>query len=255
MLLVESGAEVVPFNTLGQVPVPAHTRSYRPVPYQDAVEVVRNTIANRLPNREVLSEEFALGRKGQHLFGLWTLDTDAEDNNLSIGMRQSYDKSLSLGLVSGGQVTVCSNLMFDSDTVRLVRKNTTNVWDDFSDLVERAVIRSESAYQRMQGELEAMKALDCPTIRGAELMGVALYNNVLRPQQATVAMRAWKDAPHAEFEPRTMWSLYNAFTEALKKGQPADMMTRYIGAHDFFRELITEEGINPFQQHLPMADA
>jgi hypothetical protein len=33
------------------------------------------------------------------------------------------------------------------------------------------------------------------------------------------ALKEWNEPRHAEFEPRTAWSMLNAFTEALKERQ------------------------------------
>jgi hypothetical protein len=236
-MLLTPNAEIVNFTQLAAIPTPEWTDSYRPVPYRDCVETVRSVLANHLSHREVLSEDFALGRKGQHLFGLWTLDADADGNKLTIGMRQSYDKSFALGLVGGAQVVVCSNLMFCADDVHVVRKNTTNTYADFRERAVEAVLAADGAHKRLQEDMELMRSIPVPTVRGAEIMGHALYDGVLAPQQAIVAMQAWKDAPHAEFQPRNLWSVYNAFTEGLKKGPAGSIIDRHARAHDFILDV------------------
>lgn len=242
-MLLTPNAEIVTAEQAFAVATPSHTRSWKPVPYRDCIEITRSVIANHL-DREVLSEDFALGRKGLHLFGLWTLDTDADGNRLTIGMRQSLDKSFALGLVGGAQVMVCSNLMFHSDDVHVVRKNTTNVLADFRHQAIQAIVGAEDAHKRLQGDMETMQSIEVPTVRGAEIMGHALYEGVLKPQQAVVAMNAWKDAPHAEFEPRNLWSVYNAFTEGLKKGPAGSIIDRHTRAHDFILRAADDDTVN-----------
>lgn len=235
-LMLHCGSEIVRYTDLKQVSLPPYTRSYRPISYTDMIDHVRERIEDRMPGA-MRDEAFALGRKGRQMFAVFTLDMDRDDRGLSIGLRQSLDKSLAAGAVTGQSITVCDNLCFDGDSVRMIRKNTTNVWRDFVDLFEKALERSTGVYYRMSDEFDRLATLECQTERGAELIGLAMYHEVLKPQQANEAMRQWAQPDHVAFENRNLWSLYNAFTEALKKGTPNDLFERYTAAHGFFKGL------------------
>lgn len=220
------------FEQVMAVPVPEHTRSWRPVPYGDAVGFLHQTIDRHLPY-DLESAEFGLSKDGKQMFGVMTLDTGDSDQGMAIGIRQSYNRSLALGIVVGAQVFVCDNLMFNGDAFKVVRKNTTNVWGDFRNLVNSQVLASQAHYETMQWETHDMKRVPVSEERGHELLGRALGARVLTPTQATVAFGDWREARHEEFAPRNLWSLYNCMTEGLKKGRPATIMDRYAAAHDF----------------------
>lgn len=223
----------VSLEQVAAVPVPAHTRSWRPVPYADAVGFLKNTISRSLPY-SLESEEYGLSKDGRQMFGLLTLDTGDNEQGLAIGMRQSYNRSLSLGIAVGSQVFVCDNLMFSGSAFKVVRKNTVNVWADFRALVGRQVGDSRSHFEDVRAETENMRVIAVDQSRGYELLGRAVGEKVLTPTQANVAFGDWRIPRHEDFAPRNLWSLYNCATEGLKKGRPAQILDRHAKAHDFF---------------------
>jgi hypothetical protein len=218
------------------VPVPAHTQTWRPVPYGDAIGFLKTTIDRALPY-SLESEEYGLSKDGSQMFGVMTLDTGDRSQGMAIGIRQSYNQSLALGIVVGAQVFVCDNLMFNGDAFKVVRKNTVNVWADFRELVLAQVAASVCHYETMQWETHAMKRIPVSQERGHELLGRALGQNILTPTQATVAFGDWKEARHEEFSERNLWSLYNCVTEGLKRGRTSTIMDRYAAAHDFMNSI------------------
>lgn len=224
------------FDQVLAVPVPEYTRSWKPVPYGDAVGFLHQTIERTLPY-SLESAEFGLSKDGNQMFGVMTLDTGDNDQGMAIGIRQSYNQSLALGIVVGAQVFVCDNLMFNGNAFKVVRKNTTNVWADFRNLVLAQVEASVGHYETMQWETHAMKRVPVSLDRGHELLGRALGHGILSPTQATIAFGDWKEARHQEFAPRNLWSLYNCMTEGLKKGRPATILDRYAAAHDFMNSV------------------
>lgn len=226
----------VSLEAVRAVPVPMHTRSWRPVPYGDAVDFLKASLDRQL-GLPVESESYGLSRDGSQMFGVITLDTGDEAQGLAVGIRQSYNKSLSLGIVAGAQVFVCDNLMFAGEAFKVVRKNTINVWGDFRSLVLSHV---QGAYGHYRGILEAterMRAVPLSLDRGYAVLGVALGEEVLTPNQATVAFGDWREARHPDFTDRNLYSLYQCVTEGLKKGAPGRLIDRHARAHDFFTQV------------------
>jgi len=214
------------------VPLPERTRSYNPVAYGDAIDFLHETIADKLA-LPIISETYGLNKKGDQLFALATLDTGEGESGLSIGLRQSYNKSLALGVAVGSRVFVCDNLCFSGDAFMVVRKNTTNVWDDFKALVAAQVAGALGHHSNMQADVAKLKATACNMRRGYSFLGVMQGEGLLTPTQATVAFGDWTTPRHEEFADRNMWGLYNAITEGLKKGAPARTINRHAGAHSF----------------------
>lgn len=232
-LMMHSGGEVVSRSMVEAVPVPARTSSWNPVAYGDAIQLM-HTEARRTLGMEVRSEQYGLNKAGDQMFALLTLDTGSQEHGLSIGLRQSYNKSLALGVAVGSQVFVCDNLCFRGDSFKVVRKNTTNVWPDFRDLLRAQVDASLGHYRAIEGDFSRMKEIAVTVDRGYAMLGVMQGRGLLTPTQATVAFGDWREPRHAEFGERNVWGLYNAVTEGLKKGPAAESITRHAEAHDFF---------------------
>ena len=237
--LIQSHGQAALLEDLRAVPVPAATQTYRPVPYADVIEMVEQQ-AQTVLDREIVSRHFGLSRKGVQMFAILTFDMGHEKTGLSIGLRQSYDKSVSLGLCCGARVFVCDNLMFSGSTVRVVRKNTLHVWDDFRMLVDDGLEHAARDYRNIIGDAAVLKAVPMPERAGAEIIGLAQYQGVLRPQQASVAFQDWRKARYPAFKKRNLWSLYNCFTQALKRTPAGLIMDGFSEAHRFFQERVAE---------------
>lgn len=231
-LILHKGSEAVTRAQVLAVPVPAPTKSWKPVAYGNAIDFLHETIVEEL-GLTIRQESYGLNKNGDQLFALATLDTGDAEHGLSIGLRQSYNKSLALGIAVGAQVFVCDNLCFRGDAFMVVRKNTVNVWTDFQSLVIAQVKNSLTHYGAMKTDVLQMKAAPVALQRGYELLGTAYGEGLLTTTQATVAFEDWRTPRHEEFADRTMWGLYNAATEALKKGGTGDVIDRHAAMHGF----------------------
>jgi len=221
-----------------QVTAPEPTASWNPVLYGDAIDFMKDTAMDTL-GLDIKSEAFGLNKDGSQMFGRITLDTGDADQGLSIGLRQSYNKSLALGVAVGANVFVCDNLMFSGDAFKVVRRNTKNVWTDFKRLVAEQVAQAMVNYETMREHTDMMKSMPCHEQRGYALLGVAMGKGILTPTQASVAFGDWAEPRHEEFSDRNVWGLYNAVTEGLKKGAPGTVLDRHAKAHDFFTGIVS----------------
>jgi len=204
---------------LASVPVPESTESYHPVPYHRFIEEVELHIPRF--GLEVRSSQFALAREGGHMFGVLTCSNGTPDKDyaLAIGVRNSYDRSLAVGLTLGSRVFCCDNLAFSGE-VAMHRKHTVNVFRDLPDLIYRMLSQVAAMRKRTDGEIAAMKMRVLPPAQAHHLMVEAIRSSVLPASRLPKVIEAWEEPRHEEFIPRTAWSLFNAFTE-VQKGAPA----------------------------------
>lgn len=235
-MMLHCGSETVTRAQVEAVPVPEATRSWHPVAYADAIGYLHEQTDRQL-GLPIVKEQFGLNKAGDQMFGLLTLGTDRKDNGLSIGIRQSYNKSLALGVAVGAQVFVCDNLCFSGSAFKVVRKNTTHVQRDFEMLLRQQIGEALGHYENVNHDNDRMKMIDVPERRGYATLGVALGERLLTPTQATVAYQDWREPRHEEFAERNLYSLYSCVTEGLKKGAPATRLNRQAKAHDFFNEI------------------
>ena len=104
-----------------QVPKVPFTRTFRPVHHKQVIDAIRTGI--NAVGLEIVDTEYVLAREGMQMFGVWNLATGNDELCWSVGIRNSMDKSMALGITAGTRVLVCSNLAFDGEFVAL-RKHT-----------------------------------------------------------------------------------------------------------------------------------
>lgn len=231
-LILHKGGKIASRDEVAAVPVPRATSSWSPVPYRDLLEYT--WAQAQALGLEIVDEQLALNEAGDHFFAVLKLATGDGGMELAIGLRSSYNKTLATATAAGASVMVCDNLCFSGSGMKVLRKQTTNVWRDFTAMVEASMPRALGHYRDQQRDAAVMRSIPCPKDRGFALLGVALGHDVLTRQQASTAFADWTTPRHDEFAERNLWSLYNCVTEGLKRGQPARIMDRHARAHAFF---------------------
>jgi len=237
-LMLHCGATQATRKEVELVYTPERTESYVPVAHRDLVDLIEDRMFKATGFRPT-ETSFGLQNEGKRLFGVFKFEQmRSAKAQLMIGFRNSLDKSMSAALASGLNVFVCDNLAVTGSAFRVMRRHTKNIWTDLPGLVESAVAAAAPSFVEMTQLQEALEDTPIDMMRGAEHIGAALFNGVLKPNQAKTSMEQWR-TPHTEdFAPRNAWSLYNAFTEGLKRGPASNSISRYIGATGFFRDRV-----------------
>jgi hypothetical protein len=188
----------------------------------------------------ITEERFALARDGEQMFGVLTCTNGVThtDYGLAIGLRNSYDRSLSVGLIAGSHVVCCDNLAFSGE-VSMQRKHTANVFRDLPDLIYRMLSQVSSMQSRIHAEIAAMKDRGLGSESADHLMVEAVRRNALPASQLPKVIDAWEKPKHDEFVPRTAWSLFNAFTEVQKTRSARARVEDGLRLSKLFREVLS----------------
>jgi hypothetical protein len=109
------------------------------------------------------------------------------------------------------------------------------VFRDLPDLIYRMLSQVSSMRERNDGEIAAMKVRELPPAHAHHLMVEAIKSNVLPASRLPKVIEAWEEPAHAEFMPRTAWSLFNAFTEVQKGACPRSQMDGSLRLSSLFR--------------------
>jgi len=233
-LMLHCGAKTATLEQLAAVPLPEETPSYKPLPHYDLALNTMRIGQEMLGTRgfQVDQAQFGLDRDGARMFGVVAFTDGVEGMGLAIGFRNSYDKSMSAGFAIGGRVVVCDNLLLAGELV-VMRKHTGGIIEELRD---KLVLTFHQAHQNWDSLVEdrgRMQALALTDDRAHEILGRAFGRGLIAPKQFLRVSREWRRPRHAEFEGRTLWSLYNAVTEVYK-GLPVHLtMERHIQLHRF----------------------
>jgi hypothetical protein len=219
-LCLHAGAALVERDVVNAVVTPEatvseHKKWWQPVAHGAVIDAVETSILGS--GLSIADRAFALTKDGSRLFGLITLGSDQPDYAVTIGLRNSHDKSFPVGLALGSRVFVCDNLAFSSD-VNIASKHTRYIYERLPRLVADGVSQLVSHRQNQHRRIEAYKGLE---IRGqAHLHDLVLrtYRAQAIPAQAIAKVVEEFEAPrHPEFIAPNGWSLFNAVTETLKE--------------------------------------
>jgi len=232
--MLHCGGRSVSFAELQGVPLPEETETYTPVAFTDLITNAQEVASDLLTDYAFRDAQYALAAKDQRMFAILNFAGDDPEMNLSLGIRSSYDKSMSNGYCFGGSITVCDNLLFAGDFV-IMRKHTKNVFDDLRKQLIGTIydFKKESKFQNIVRDRDDMKKVSINTDDAYQFLGRMFGYGVIKARQLTTAVNCWKNPPYAEFKEKNMWSLYNACTEALKSTPPNKIIQQHIKLHEY----------------------
>jgi hypothetical protein len=208
-------------DELATIPTPAGTDTWRPIGHFDLVTSLIDDLGRR--GMTVAREQYATaGRDGARLFGVMDLRIDGLDTpdlSTSLGLRGANDKSMAIQVIAAARVFVCDNLAFSgSDGAVVLKKRHTNRLD----LVQVVPPAIESYLEKASAfrlEIERMRDFDLADGRAKEV----IYDAFIRSHALPIRLlpdvhRLYfdDDVQRSKFPARSLWSLSNSFTEAVK---------------------------------------
>ena len=217
-LIAQCGTSKVSREELKAIPVPERTRTFKPIPHHKIVDSLVEALGFR--HIGVVREEYAVSTDGMKMFGVLDLETAFDGCRFAIGLRNANDRSMRLGLTVGIRVTVCSNLAFQGEFTPVLAKHSKNF--SIVDSLAIGVDRIQRNFDPLRQQVETWRSHQI-TDDDAKLVIYRAFIEGDLSIPRTLARdvhRNYFDPVHAEFAPRTMWSLSNAFTSALKSLDP-----------------------------------
>jgi hypothetical protein len=231
-LLMHQGGDYCSLDDLRTIPLPKETRTYKPVSHYDLAVNLGEVSGGLLRGYQLDKAQYGLAREGNQMFGIHSYRNGISSSmGLSIGFRNSYDKSMSVGIAIGASVFVCDNLALTGE-IAIMRKHTANVWNDLEELTITTIYRSQHNFSKIVEDAETMAGRYLSNDNAFRLLGLLYGNDVISPRQIPAVKREWLNPSHGEFEDRNVWSFYNACTEALKSTPPNKIMEKHISLHD-----------------------
>jgi len=203
---------------LAQMPTPAATATHRPVPHHEIVDALVETLSFRQIG--VVREEYAISPDGMKMFGVLDLVVGFEGCRFSIGIRNSHDKSFRLAITAGLRVLVCENMAFSGDFTPVLAKHSKHF--SLQDSLAVGVDRMQRNFEPMRRQVEAWREQQLTTAAAKLIIYRAFIEGELAAPRhfAGVVHGLYFNPKYEEFQPRTMWSLSNAFTSAFKELEP-----------------------------------
>lgn len=258
-MLMAKPHEFTSREELYSVKTPRPTRTWQPIPHNDFLMEVDNSISSA--GLRITKERHAVSADEKMYFGIlhvkptrslsdiniWTVPDGCE---LTIGVRNSHNKKLSAAIGVGSNVLVCSNLAFYAEVV-LKRKHTSGILQDLPDLINNAMhqLQLGSEAQAEDFELFRKTSLLSPannfiesslevTILNLYKMGI-LPSVALGPVYDEALAKYSKAVAEGEREPEfcSVWDLFNCCTSRWKKLSPVSIPQKTMKLHRFCKAI------------------
>ncbi|MCB1133516.1 MAG: DUF932 domain-containing protein, partial [Verrucomicrobiae bacterium] len=202
----------MPREQLGRIRTPAATKTWFPLAHEELVDEVESLLIGA--GFSIESTVHSLSHEGARYFGILQVrlpPRQSTDYAWIVGLRNSHDKTYPAGLVAGTRVFVCDNLAFSGE-VKLSRKHTRHASRDIKQLTARAVGQLGDRFYHLDRRIAAYRNEPMPDWAAHDLVIRAVDCRAITTTQIRPILDEWRHPRHPEFEPRTAWSLFNAFT-------------------------------------------
>src|SRR5437773_11135529 len=154
------------------------------------------------------------------MFGVMELDQGMEGARFALGVRNSHDKTFRLAITVGYRVFVCENLAFHGDYSPVLAKHSKHF--SLQNALSIGVDQMQRNFDGMRQQVEVWRQSQLSDITAKLLVYRAFIESDLEvPKHLAKPVHDLYFSPqHEEFQPRTLWSLSNAFTSAFKQLEP-----------------------------------
>jgi hypothetical protein len=200
------------------IPTPAGTATHRPVPHGEVIQALVETLGFR--HIGIHKDEYAVSKDGMKMFGLLELDNGFHGCRFALGVRNAHDKSMRLAMTVGYRVMVCENMAFSGDFHPVLAKHTANF--NLVDALAVGVDQMQRNFKPMVEQVDCWRQQQLSDVTAKLFIYEAFIEATLdTPHHLDRVVHDLYFNPQVEeFQPRTMWSLSNAFTSAFKELDP-----------------------------------
>lgn len=228
--------EYTSLETLLAVPIPEQTETYTPVSHGFLIDEVTSRLT--AGGFSIDARRFNAASDGQVMFGTFTVHKqDAETSGeygMNIALRNSYNKTASIGMATGAVVYLCSNLSFSD--YKVIRKHTPNVFVDLDNLMGDMITGLEFEFQRTVAEFQQMRQHRVDNRIIAHLIGQLFYEERLL---TTTQLSMLSQCIHSEyngFGKENLFDFYMHCSQALKHTHPIHLIKNHVGVRKVLKD-------------------
>jgi hypothetical protein len=190
---------------------------YQPVEHSKLADTIISQITDLGLN--IKRDTWGVSDDYYSVFGEVVLNNVIENPEMefTIGVRASNQMKFPITLVGGGNVLICSNLMICGE-VMLKKKHTKNL--DLDTSIRNGLDKCIGLGGQLDNEVLKMKETEVAESKVHQIMMKSAIDGIISYSHLRDVYKEWKTPSHSEFNPRNEWSLYNCYTEVIKKYNP-----------------------------------
>jgi len=210
-LVLHAGANPVDYDGLRQLETPEPTATHVPVPHFRLVDLISHSLGYY--GHEITEQHFGVTPDGMRFFGVLTLKSPYTGYTDVVGLRNSHDKSLPVGVSFGSSVFVCDNLAFVGDSV-IKTKHSAKLKMRLPGLIGELIEPIAEQREAQQKKLSVYQQTELSD-DDADLAIMRMYrDDIINVTRIADVLRQWEQ-PECDWGDKTAWRLFNATTFAL----------------------------------------
>lgn len=191
------------------IPSVPFTRTHKPVHHREVITAIKDSV--HTVGLDIIKAEYVVAAEGKKLFAVYDLSAGSSDLCWSIGIRNSMDKSLALGITGGTRVFVCENLSFTGDFVAFRRHTSGLDADTLAFLAFRAMRTVVTQLKQFQQWHEGLRNYPLHEADMKILLVEIMTNAVIPPSK----FNRFNELYNAVYD-STLWGFHEAVTDVLK---------------------------------------
>lgn len=192
------------------VPAVPFTKSFHPVHHRQVLDAIRSGVV--ATGLEIVKTEYVLANNGNRMFGIWDLNGGNDELCWSIGIRNSMDKSMALGITAGTRVFVCENLAFSGEFVEFRRHTKGLIYDELEFMAYRAMKKMVSNLTKFQAWHEGLKNFSLTEWDAKILLVEIMTNSIIPPSKFT----RFSELYFGGVYDHTLWGFHETVTDVLR---------------------------------------
>jgi len=236
-IMMKAGDKIVDRQYITSLPVPQSTRTYCVVPHEKILCNIDELMKEHKPRYTLVKESFVTNRSEQRMFFKQYYQAPGL-TDIVWGGRNGYDHMTAYAHGCGAGVSVCSNLQISGSDVNYVHDHYHGVWKKIVASQLATVLSVEERLEIAMKKRKKMQEIEISDRKAFEFLGFLRGTNKIKANQLSIALDHWINPPFAEFEDKTVWSLYNSATWAFGKSKDPQNILRQ---HTDFDEVMVKE--------------
>jgi hypothetical protein len=223
-LVLHAGAESIEYGALRELATPAPTQTHVPIPHFRLVDSVAHSLAYH--GHEIAEQHHGITPDGNRYFGVLSIRSPYTGWTDMVGLRNSHDKSLPVGISFGSRVFVCDNLAFSADHV-IRTKHTAKLKMRLPGLIGELIEPIADQREAQHKKLLTYQNTELNLAQSDHAI-MALYRaGVINLTRIADVHEQWENPAH-DWGDHTAWRLFNAVTFVLtgKVAERPDLTTR-----------------------------
>lgn len=193
-----------------QVPAVPFTRSHHPIHHRNIIDAIRSGVV--ATGLEIVNTEYVLANNGMRMFGVWDLSGGNDELCWSIGIRNSMDKSMALGITAGTRVFVCENLAFSGEFVEFRKHTKGLIHDELEFMAYRAMKKMVTNLTKFQSWHEGLKNFSLTEWDAKILLVEIMTNSIIPPSRFARFIELYFGGVYDH----TLWGFHETVTDMLR---------------------------------------